>query len=312
MSKFYEITPLDTLFFRGSTPMEAGLMNAVSLFPPSESVIKGAFWTAYCKKSEKSFTEGLIDGKIPLEVEGFFIKKEEKYYMPCPATWYYDSDKKASSGKDLQGISLIKAENISSVMENLGMKSSVGNVVFVNPKEDAKSLLGAWVSVDFFKKPKNTFGEKDILFTSDIYSTENRTGVALDINKKAREGQLYSSSHIRLNEQITMVVQLETNVELEEKIVLFFGGENRISQCSLLAKEISSDFSDQGSEYVSLIPIEATKENLDDLISSGKIVATAGWDLEKGFHKPTTNWIPAGAVFNKKINNSCVAITQSK
>ena len=70
MSKFYEIQPLDTLFFRGSTPMEAGLMNSVSMFPPSASVIKGAFWTAYCNETDKSFSEGLIDDKIPFEVEG--------------------------------------------------------------------------------------------------------------------------------------------------------------------------------------------------------------------------------------------------
>ena len=52
------------------------------------------------------------------------------------------------------------------------------------------------------------------------------------------------------------------------------------------------------------MPIEATKENLESVISSGKLIVTSGWDLAKGFHKPTTNWIPAGAVFNKKINKN--------
>jgi CRISPR-associated protein Cmr3 len=60
------------------------------------------------------------------------------------------------------------------------------------------------------------------------------------------------------------------------------------------------------------MPIEATKENLDMLVSSNKLNVTAGWDLANGFHKPTTNWIPAGAVFTKKINNSCVVLTQTK
>ena len=52
MSKIYEMTPLDTLFFRGSTPMEAGMMTTVSLFPPPISVIKGALWTAYCREKK--------------------------------------------------------------------------------------------------------------------------------------------------------------------------------------------------------------------------------------------------------------------
>ena len=47
MSVFYEIIPLDTLFFRGSTPMEAGQNVAVSMFPPPVSVIEGSFRTAF-------------------------------------------------------------------------------------------------------------------------------------------------------------------------------------------------------------------------------------------------------------------------
>ena len=65
-------------------------------------------------------------------------------------------------------------------------------------------------------------------------------------------------------------------------------------------------------KYISLMPIEATEENLKELVSSNKLIVTAGWDLAKGFHKPTMNWIPAGAVFNKKINDSCVVFTQPK
>ena len=322
MSKFYEIIPLDTLFFRGSTPMEAGLMNAVSLFPPSESVIKGAFWTTYCKNNNKSFSEGLIktknsegciEEKIPFEVEGFFIKKSGVYYMPCPATWYYDSEKKVSSGKNLKGISLIEAKDVSAVMQKLGMKSSAGNIVFVNPKQDAKSLLGAWVSVNFFKKPKDTFGDTDILFASDIFSIENRTGVALDTNKKAKEGQLYSSSHIRLDEKVTLIIQLGDEIGLEGNGTIFLGGEKRISQYSLLKEGLFIETEGgENAEFVSLMPIEATEDSLKALVSSGKIITTAGWDLQQGFHKSTTNWIPAGAVFNKKINNSCVAIIQNK
>ena len=34
MSISYEMQPLDTLFFRGSIPMEAGMQNVVSVFPP--------------------------------------------------------------------------------------------------------------------------------------------------------------------------------------------------------------------------------------------------------------------------------------
>lgn len=52
MSVFYEIIPLDTLFFRGSTPMEAGQNVAVSMFPPPVSVIEGSFRTAFLLQKE--------------------------------------------------------------------------------------------------------------------------------------------------------------------------------------------------------------------------------------------------------------------
>ncbi|MDR3347448.1 MAG: hypothetical protein LBN32_02415 [Helicobacteraceae bacterium] len=43
---WYELTPFDTLFFRGAIPLEAGLPVSDNLFPPPASVIKGAIWTA--------------------------------------------------------------------------------------------------------------------------------------------------------------------------------------------------------------------------------------------------------------------------
>lgn len=311
MSKFYEIQPLDTLFFRGSTPMEAGLMNAVSMFPPSESVIKGAFWTSYCKENCKNFSEGLIDEKIPFDVEGLYLKKNEKYYIPCPTTWYYDSEKTVSLGKELKGKKLVVAKDCSEIMNTLGMSSSAGKIVFVKPEVDAQSLLGAWVCVDYFKNPNRFLSDDVILFSKEIFSFESRTGVALDENRKAKEGQLYSSSHVRLNEEVSFVIQFSDNIDISDKGIISLGGEKRISNYERI-DGFSLEFIKDGEQYLSLMPIEATKENLESVISSGKLIVTSGWDLAKGFHKSTTNWIPAGTVFNKKINNSCVAITQTK
>jgi CRISPR-associated protein Cmr3 len=311
MSKFYEIQPFDTLFFRGATPMEAGLMNAVSMFPPSESVIKGAFWTSYCNETDKSFSEGLIDEKIPFDVEGFFIKKNEKFYIPCPTTWYYDSEKKVSLGKELNGKKLVVAKDCSEIMNNLGMSSSAGKTVFVKPEIDAQPLLGAWVCVDYFKNPNRFLSDDAILFSKEIFSFESRTGVALDENRKAKEGQLYSSSHVRLNEDVSFVIQFSDDIDISDKGIISLGGEKRLSNYERIDGP-SLEFIKDDEQYLSLMPIEATKENLESVISSGKLIVTSGWDLAKGFHKPTTNWIPAGAVFNKKINNSCVAITQTK
>ena len=313
MSDFFDIIPLDTLFFRGSTPMESGMMNVVSVFPPPVSVIKGAFWTAIHSENG-DYKSGLDkDGNIPLKVTGIFIKKNDgknlKYYTPAPATWYYDSDKKISIGEKLDGIKLIEAKKMPET-EKLGMTSSAGDVVFVKAEKDSKSLSGAWVALDFLKDPRVKFGKNDVLFEADILSKENRTNVALDSNRNAKDGQLFSSTHLRLNECFSLVVGFEESVGLPDEGKFLFGGEKRISKLKRIKDNILTSFlgNSEGTQFVSLVPIEATEETVNAIVSSGKIFATAGWDLVKGFHKPTTNWIPAGAVFNNKINDSCVAL----
>ena len=318
MTNFYEITPLDTLFFRGSTPMEAGQYSAISLFPPPASVLKGAFWTAYCKKNAFSFSENLHDGEIPIAIRGFFIKKtfdngKEKYYVPAPATWYYDSGDKAKKGSDCKDNKLCIALDKSNTFSRLNMKSSAGSIVFVVPKEDAKPLANAWICIDFIKEPKANFSEDSVLLTSDIYSFEARTGVALDMNKIAKDGQLYSSTHIRLHEDISFVICLESDFDFGEGKILL-GGEQRVSAYKK-AKDIlfTEKFTENNSkQYLSLMPIEATEENLSVLVASSKLFVTSGWDMAKGFHKPSVSWIPAGAVFSKKINNSCISLKDKR
>ncbi len=322
MSEFFEIIPLDTLFFRGSTPMESGMMNVVSVFPPPVSVIKGAFWTAQALYSKRKFEDGLSNGEIPFDVKGIFIKKTItdgtccKYYAPVPATWYYDSAKNILTGKNLNGVERIESKILPD--NSLGLMCSSGDVFFVKAEKDAKSLLNAWVSADFLKSPKAKFSDNDVLFNSDILSYENRTNVALDNNRKAKEGQLFSSTHIRLNEGYSIVVCFSDSTyfsDLPDDGKLFFGGEKRLSEFKRIKSNLPAlDFrgaDDTASgKYYSLVPQEATDEAIKAIVSSGKIFATAGWDFAKGFHKPTTNWIPAGAVFNKNINNLCVALPE--
>lgn len=314
MTNFYEITPLDTLFFRGSTPMEAGQYSAISLFPPPASVLKGAFWTAYCKKNALSFSENLQDGEIPITIRGLFIKKtfddgKEKYYVPAPATWYYDCGDKAKKGSECKDKKLCIALDKADIFSRLNMKSSAGSVVFVVPEEDAKSLANAWICVDFIKEPKANFSVDSVLLASDIYSSESRTGVSLDLNKMAKDGQFYTSTHIRLHEDISFVIWLESDFDFGEGKILL-GGEQRVSAYKK-AKDISFT-ENNSSQYLSLMPIEATEENLSVLVASSKVFVTSGWDMAKGFHKQSVSWIPAGAVFSKKINNSCISLRDKR
>jgi hypothetical protein len=60
--------------------------------------------------------------------------------------------------------------------------------------------------------------------------------------------------------------------------------------------------------FVALAPVKATEATMHKLISAYKPTVSAGWDLSRGFHKPTTSWFPAGSLFSEQINNSCIPI----
>lgn len=321
MSLFYEIIPLDTLFFRGSTPMEAGQNASVSLFPPPVSVFEGAVRTAVLRQKnvdakkyalgEDSLLNSLIGNpgeKPPFEVAAVLVKKGGKYYAKAPATWYFDSDKKPKIKTEYFGLPIISAKNMNEELAALFVQSSGENVPFVRAEKNLQPLGNIWISLDFLKSGKNQLSENDFLLQGEICEFENRTGIALDEKKHTVEGQLYSSSHVRLLDRVSLVFALSKDAGLLDKGKMLLGGEKRISAYRKIEEDLLKDFSFDSDEFLSLAPIRATEEILKSLAASGKLEVTSGWDIAKGFHKPTESYIPAGAVFTKNINGICVPL----
>lgn len=316
----YELKPLDTLFFRGNTPMEAGLVKAESVFPPPVSVIKGAFTTAILKQTDKlseseNFKKSVLDS---VKVKAVLVKKDGKLYAPAPATLYAEkrkekdeAEKESSDFKHFVEMNLLKAKPISKfkegLKEKLGIKCSEGDIPFVKEnvtKTEAKSLSGNWIRLEKLSDKNESISKDDILLSGDIFSKEDRTGVELDSKRHTVEGQLYSASHLRLKEDVSIVICLEDevkaqNIPLDSKGIIQLGGEKRLSSYKKFSDVEIPETVD--GFYVSFVPIEATEENMKKIVASGKMQVTAGWDLVKKFHKPTTNWIPAGAVFTEKV-----------
>ena len=59
--KFFELKPLDTLFFRGNIPMEAGILSEQTVFPPPVSVVRGALWTESCREKAEKENSSKVD-----------------------------------------------------------------------------------------------------------------------------------------------------------------------------------------------------------------------------------------------------------
>lgn len=251
MSVFYEITPVDTLFFRGSTPMGAGQNTVVSMFPPPVSVFEGAIRTAvllqqgidiekYVSKEDSSVNSliGNPGEKASFEITAIMIKKGGDYYVPVPTTWYLDSKNKPRAKEDYIGRKIIVASNMKTEFDSMFIQGSGDYVAFSRGNNGLQPMGNIWISMDFLKSSEKELSEKDFLFLSGIYSMEQRTGVALDSNKHTIEGQLYSSAHIRLLDNVSLIVGISKDVGLEKSGKLYLGGEKRLSCYKILDNDL--------------------------------------------------------------------------
>jgi len=161
-----------------------------------------------------------------------------------------------------------------------------------------------WVKFQDIVNSKDTITVKE---NDDFFMLEPRTGIALHENRKVRDGHLYSFSHARLKEDVSLVFGIDRDVPLTEAGVLKIGAEQRFGQYKKLSKDIIQ-FREQGSLFMALSLVEGTEEASQSVIAAGKIMYLGGWDLHKGFHKPMKGYFPPGTVFNKKLSTNFIPI----
>jgi len=284
---YYELAPVDTLFFRGAIPLEAGLPVSDSLFPPPLSVLRGAVLTA---SGPEFWQEARQVGVL-----AFLLKKGGVYYAQAPYSWF-------ESKKDKH---LVKARDNSAALSADGAAASAWPLPWIDC-DDAKSLGGRWIDARLFSQVRlSSLPDEEPLFDS-----ENRVGVGLDPKTRtAAESQLYTAQHIRLREDVSMVAALDGQYGLKESGVLQVGGERRQCWYRKLAEEPPVNMSGQGEFFVSFAPIKCTPALLEKAFCA-KTYTAAGWDLLKGGHKETETYFCAGSVFRENINGQCAALAQ--
>lgn len=318
MSVWYELTPLDTLFFRGSEPMEAGQLTSEALFPPPVSVLQGALRTELLRQKKISFAAykkgenipvpvleaiGRCGEDAPFAMAGVLIKRGERLYAPAPAAWFVDLPKKPKRGADFVGAEILRPTPLE-VDNALGMRVSCGAAPLVAAQHEAQSLAGYWVDHTLLSTPPKKFGAKDVVFASELFHLEHRTGIAMDANRKVEQGRIYSSAHIRLHEDVRLVIGISRDLGLDSSGIIRLGGEQRVcayAQCA--APKLPGG---QASQYMTLTPLPLTVDMVEHVLCASKPQILAGWDLGVGFHKPTTTWLPAGAIVTKAFNASCI------
>ncbi|MEZ0329692.1 MAG: type III-B CRISPR module-associated Cmr3 family protein [Dissulfuribacterales bacterium] len=329
-----EIHPIDTLFFRGSESMVAGENHEVdTMFPPMPDTIIGAIRTAimrqkgiapaiYLANSEQFLRECPILGKPDdpgFSITGPLFRTESGVLLlPAPANWFADPPEQHRKEKWGKVYAVQEAKPLSG--SPLGLVGSVANPWWVkNPKcSDMKSLAGWWVTPPTFKAVRDG---KDILFTKDsaelkcdqaailpassLFCREERVGIALTSERTAKEGHLYSTTHVRLRADISLMVGVNSihELPLSKEGILQLGGEQRVCRYHFV-DGIELPEKPAGEFLLLLCPMtfSSLRSTLSSTLleaprASGKLLRVGGWDMAKGFHKPMSAWLPHGTVF---------------
>ncbi|MBA4368356.1 MAG: hypothetical protein C0403_12055 [Desulfobacterium sp.] len=310
MSNWYQFTPVDTLFFKGASPMALGENHtAFHVFPPPAHTIAGAIRTAALIQNKISFDD-FGSGKTPSEIYdaigqagtpapfgliGPFFMLENTIYIPAPYSWFKPKDSFGDKVKLIKGKPLKSRLLKSASSEFLWAKDEKGEIV---------SLGGMWIKKEDLHSNEAAIEAKN---STDFFKNEPRTGIALEKNRRVREGHLYSFNHARLKKDVSLVFGTDRELPIEDQGVLKIGAEQRFGWYQKMPEK-SLEFEDNGNLYATLSILEGNDMANRSVVATGKILYFGGWDLHTGFHKPMKGFFPAGTVFNQKINNNCITI----
>ena len=321
--KWYQYSPSDTLFLRGSEPMVSGTSyETVQLFPPPVSVITGALRTAVLAQKQVSIhqyrkghdVDGLI-GKYgepaPFKVIGPLLSVRSRLLMPAPYTWFVETPPETGNEPHHPEVHVLETKSLDKdIVSGLGLTSATRLTGWVRHFHEIKPVGGSWVSVAETLKGNRVFVEGETIFSpgnsaARLFETEERLGIGMDPFRRVNEGQLYLARHIRLHKDVSIVWAIDRDIGLTSEGVLSLGGEQRFGRyCQI---DAGFEFPIKGHRYLALSPVEVNESTHADLIASGKIVYRGGWNLARQFHKEMKGYYPAGAVFSAPVDHACIA-----
>lgn len=192
--QWLSLTPVDTLFFRGSEPMVAGESHEVrSVFPPMPSTLMGAITSAILSQRGIKPRDFISSHGVPpdlarnypllgepgrpnFQILGplFSISTHDgknEWLLPCPSHWFakiptINSERLHSSSNPPppDRIHVNVAVISSEIVDSLGLKGSVQKPpLIVNPPQsDLKSLAGCWVNLSAIHSITN--GDSEIIY----------------------------------------------------------------------------------------------------------------------------------------------------
>lgn len=304
----YRFRPMDTWFFKEARPMDGfGGSELGSVFPPPVRTLLGALRTKIGEDRGVDwyrFPENFPDlakeigdayGYGQIKCRGVFLEYGETILYPLPMHIVHIDHKRFS----LMTIGDMVECDIGNVRlpqlppdHNERRYETIENGAWVK-KEDLEKILEG-------KLPASVFFEKDFVFY------EPRVGIGRDrATGTVREGMLYMTNHLRLNEALSVLLELESETEVGSGAVRL-GGEGRgawIEACEASKIQKPKKPAEKiAGVFVSLIspaivdPLRPFGEEVASAIV-GKSVKEGGFDLKSNRSRAAKSYIPAGSTW---------------
>jgi len=334
--KQINLLPLDTLFFRDSLPFDTNSESheLSGMFPPYPHTVVGAIRGHYARASgwdglgawePKLYDKlGNRDDLGPLNFAGPFILRDKEVLVPLPLNLVGCTEKDQFKiqttlvpGKAVvTDIGTVRLPAFAKIgVEGKKLETSTSHWVLL------KELL-AWLKSGRLNELSSLVHQKK------LWAKEPRVGLARE-NRMAKEGHLYSATHIRMahNTGLVMLVHGLTDV-IGKSNLLTLGGESRQAKLEMLRPEFSIDettvsetFTPDSNKHlvlVALTPLHLNRSIVSDssitidgteipviTVCTDRLQRIGGWDSVKRQPEKQVSVYPAGTVMyleSKNIN----------
>jgi len=320
--KEWKFTPLDSCFFRGAQPFNAGEGGFVdSIFPPTAQTMTGMIrsaigeanninWGDYRKQAYLPMGE--IDQDGCLHCSGPYLLHNGERLFPMPLNLLHNRENSDWSF-------LIPSKQSYKCDINEGKEVHLPTPK--NQKMGGKPLASAWLTRDEMQKVLNGEHPSNLVDNRSIIQQESRTGIGRNNHTRlVQEGLLYFTRHLRLHAGVSLAMQVSNADEILPDGLIRFGGEGRmaaldISETSSGTLEPMSTGGNPDGYVIYLLTHgdfagkgEPELPEEIKIISAciGKAIREGGWDYLNGQAKPVKSLIPAGSCYFVEGSDECI------
>jgi CRISPR-associated protein Cmr3 len=332
------VTPLDSWFFRDSTPFYMGASPQAGVrgvFPPYPSTVTGAIRAALARSKgwngEGSWGQAIKDvlGDGPddlgkLKLSGPFVVRcgQPIFSMPRHVVGHQNGD-----GRWVP-TTLLRAGK-SRISSDLGPSTRLPEIAGL--EGDAKTsewVAGSWITLGGLLRVlhEQMPAEADILHQDELWREELHVGIRRDLDSRATsEGALYSARHARLSRGVGIGVEIAgvpDDWTILPGSLLPLGGESRLAECEPWDFDLSLEL-DQAARALSgwimlialtpaLLECSALRGNCDLIAGTGLRVTCAcvdrpvrigGWDSLARKPLPLQNAVPCGTTLFCRVGD---------